>query len=50
MGIRDCWAEMYNFRELSNKLNRSRWEKFKDGISDAIKKLKGGEKEPTKTT
>lgn len=34
---RDCWGEMYNFRELSNRLNRSRWEKFKDGISDRIK-------------
>ncbi|KAF2769529.1 hypothetical protein EJ03DRAFT_272086 [Teratosphaeria nubilosa] len=27
---RDCWGEMYNFRQLSNRLNRSRWEKFKD--------------------
>lgn len=35
---RDCWGEMYNFRELSNKLNRTRWEKFKDGISDWFKK------------
>lgn len=31
---RDCWGEMYNFRELSNYLNRTPWEKFKDGISD----------------
>ena len=31
---RDCWGEMYNFRELSNRLNRSRWERFKDAISD----------------
>ena len=37
---RDCWGEMYNFRELSNKLNRTPWEKFKDSISDAIKKRK----------
>jgi mannan polymerase II complex MNN10 subunit len=29
---RDCWAEIYNYRELSNKLNRNRWERFKDGI------------------
>ena len=29
---RDCWGEMYNYRELSNKLNRTRWEKFKDGL------------------
>ncbi|CAF9922676.1 MAG: hypothetical protein GOMPHAMPRED_002641 [Gomphillus americanus] len=36
---RDCWGEMYNFRELSNKLNRSAWEKFKDGISERWKKI-----------
>ena len=29
---RDCWGEMYNFRELSNKLNRTLWEKFKEEI------------------
>lgn len=27
---RDCWGEMYNYRQLSNRLNRSRWQKFKD--------------------
>lgn len=32
---RDCWAEMYNFRQLSNRLNRNPWEKFKDGISES---------------
>ena len=46
---RDCWGEMYNFRELSNYLNRTPWEKFKDGLSDGVKwvgrKLKG-EKKP----
>ena len=41
---RDCWGEMYNFRELSNKLNRSAWEKFKDGISERWKKLRGKDK------
>ena len=35
---RDCWAEMYNYRQLSNRLNRNPWEKFKDGISDFFKK------------
>jgi len=41
---RDCWGEMYNFRELSNKLNRTRWEKFKDEISDWFKKrMEAGE-------
>ncbi|KXL46973.1 glycosyltransferase family 34 protein [Acidomyces richmondensis BFW] len=32
---RDCWGEMYNFRELSNRLNRSWWEKFKDWIRES---------------
>lgn len=31
---RDCWGEMYNFRQLSNRLNRSLWEKFKDGVGE----------------
>ncbi|KAK3078283.1 hypothetical protein LTS18_007971, partial [Coniosporium uncinatum] len=35
---RDCWGEMYNYRQLSNRLNRTKWEKFKDGISDYFKK------------
>lgn len=35
---RDCWGEMYNYRQLSNRLNRSRWEKFKDWVSDRTKK------------
>ncbi|KAG8629237.1 hypothetical protein KVT40_003102 [Elsinoe batatas] len=40
---RDCWGEMYNFRELSNWLNRTRWEKFKDGLSGMWKKVRGKE-------
>jgi mannan polymerase II complex MNN10 subunit len=27
---RDCWGEMYNFRELSYYLNRTWWERFKE--------------------
>jgi mannan polymerase II complex MNN10 subunit len=42
---RDCWGEMYNFRQLSNHLNRSRWEKFKDGISDWFKKMREPKKQ-----
>ena len=38
---RDCWGEMYNFRELSNKLNRTPWGKVKDGISDRVKTMRG---------
>lgn len=41
---RDCWGEMYNFRELSNRLNRTPWEKLKDSISEAIKKRKESKK------
>ncbi len=37
---RDCWGEMYNFRELSNKLNRTRWEKFKDWISETVRNMR----------
>jgi mannan polymerase II complex MNN10 subunit len=33
---RDCWGEMYNYRELSNYLNRTRWEKFKEDFVAAI--------------
>lgn len=29
---RDCWGEMYNFRELSYHLNRSIWERFKEDL------------------
>jgi len=31
---RDCWAEMYSYRELSKKLNRTWWERFQDWCSD----------------
>ncbi|KAK4545752.1 hypothetical protein LTR36_002706 [Oleoguttula mirabilis] len=37
---RDCWGEMYNFRQLSNRLNRSRWERFKDWWGDSMEKSK----------
>ncbi|KAK7747681.1 alpha-1,6-mannosyltransferase [Diatrype stigma] len=29
---RDCWGEMYNFRELSYHLNRNPWERFKEDL------------------
>ncbi|KAI1916514.1 alpha-1,6-mannosyltransferase [Ophidiomyces ophidiicola] len=38
---RDCWGEMYQYRQLSNRLNRNPWEKFKDGISEKWKKTFG---------
>jgi len=34
---RDCWGEMYSFRELSTRLNRSWWEKFREAVSDFLK-------------
>ncbi|KAI0482990.1 glycosyltransferase family 34 protein [Xylariaceae sp. FL0804] len=39
---RDCWGEMYNFRELSYYLNRNPWERFKeDLVAVIIYKLTG---------
>lgn len=43
---RDCWGEMYNYRELSNKLNRTLWEKFKDGLSERVKAMKEAFQKP----
>jgi mannan polymerase II complex MNN10 subunit len=37
---RDCWAEMYKYRNLSKKLNRSRWEKVKDALADRWKSVR----------
>lgn len=45
---RDCWAEIYRYRELSNSLNRSKWEKFKDGVRERWKGLREGAKEEEK--
>ena len=46
---RDCWGEMYQYRELSNKLNRNWWERFKDWWKDwwneKFKKNPGAAKE-----
>lgn len=42
---RDCWGEMYNFRQLSNRLNRSRWEKLKDFVTESFKRRSGEKKE-----
>lgn len=42
---RDCWGEMYNFRQLSGKLNRGRWDKIKDWFSDSMSRSKGEKRE-----
>lgn len=33
---RDCWGEMYNYRELSYYLNRNWWERFKEDLVAVI--------------
>ncbi|KAI6309195.1 hypothetical protein MCOR34_006924 [Pyricularia oryzae] len=33
---RDCWGEMYHYRELSYYLNRTWWERFKEDLLCAI--------------
>ncbi|KAJ4397211.1 alpha-1,6-mannosyltransferase [Gnomoniopsis smithogilvyi] len=39
---RDCWGEMYNYRELSYYLNRNWWERFKeDFVAVIIFKITG---------
>jgi mannan polymerase II complex MNN10 subunit len=39
---RDCWGEMYNYRELSYYLNRNYWERFKeDYVAVAWEKITG---------
>lgn len=42
---RDCWAEMYAYRELSIKLNRTLWQKFRDMVV-GLERIWG---RPTKT-
>jgi mannan polymerase II complex MNN10 subunit len=32
---RDCWAEIYNYRAISNKHNRSRWKWISDRLGSA---------------
>lgn len=38
---RDCWAELYQYRELSNWINRTHWERFKDSLSGLWKTISG---------
>lgn len=33
---RDCWGEMYTYREISYYLNRSLWERFKEDLVAVI--------------
>jgi mannan polymerase II complex MNN10 subunit len=45
---RDCWGEMYHYRQLSYYLNRNPWERFKEGIADFVKKSRSGKKKDGK--
>ncbi|EAW14224.1 putative alpha-1,6-mannosyltransferase subunit [Aspergillus clavatus NRRL 1] len=44
---RDCWGEMYQYRELSKQLNRTGWQRVQDRLAKFYKKLlkKGGKSE-----
>ena len=43
---RDCWGEMFNFRELSNYLNRTLWQRTKDFYRDFWKYTIRGKTKP----
>lgn len=45
---RDCWAEMYHFRELSYSLNKGAWERLVDGVRDTVRAATGTKVEVTK--
>ncbi|KAJ5729630.1 uncharacterized protein N7483_004138 [Penicillium malachiteum] len=36
---RDCWAEIYFYRAISNRLNRNLWGSFKDTLSGAYDRV-----------
>ncbi|EEH02734.1 galactosyltransferase [Histoplasma capsulatum var. duboisii H88] len=38
---RDCWGEMWYYRQLGYFLNRSWWERFKEGLADIFFKMIG---------
>ncbi|KAJ5818893.1 hypothetical protein N7474_004484 [Penicillium riverlandense] len=38
---RDCWTEIYTYREISNRLNRTLWQRFKDVINTLIDRVRG---------
>ncbi|KAL3474814.1 galactosyl transferase GMA12/MNN10 family-domain-containing protein [Aspergillus californicus] len=39
---RDCWGEMYDYREYSKWLNRSSWVRLQDGVLDLYYSVFGG--------
>ncbi|KIV92022.1 hypothetical protein PV10_06501 [Exophiala mesophila] len=46
---RDCWAEMYSYRELSNKLNMSSWDRIKDSLQRMWAGVRGSVIRPSDT-
>lgn len=46
---RDCWGEMYNYRELSNYLNRTFGQRLQDFFRDFMKYTIKGKKKPPYT-
>ncbi|OJI79735.1 alpha-1,6-mannosyltransferase [Aspergillus tubingensis] len=42
---RDCWAEMYQYREISKQLNLTWWERMKDKLNGFYEKLFPGEEQ-----
>lgn len=45
---RDCWAEIYKYREITERLNRTPWEVLKDTLSGAFKRDSEEDDEPEK--
>ncbi|KAJ5781286.1 hypothetical protein N7457_006446 [Penicillium paradoxum] len=38
---RDCWSEIYQYRELSKLLARTTWDRFKDTLSNTVDRVMG---------
>ncbi|PGH16142.1 hypothetical protein AJ79_01909 [Helicocarpus griseus UAMH5409] len=45
---RDCWAEMYRYRQMSYWLNRTWWERFKEGTVSLFLRMIGKEEKKKK--
>ena len=42
---RDCWGEMYQYREFSNQLNRTWWERMKEKLNEVYARFFPGEEQ-----
>ncbi|KAL1622608.1 alpha-1,6-mannosyltransferase [Neofusicoccum ribis] len=43
---RDCWGEMYSYRELSNRLNQGWWDGFKVWLTGEVGRFRGKDADP----